>query len=116
MRQIADGPDYLDSTIAMISAAYPDEIDDADYVPLLAVLHEHMSFRIVALLMSLFEGHDYGLALNDAYGAPAEASEEAKDAIKDKLRPFGYEAWVLEDDDPPLDEETIRKHSIHPID
>ena len=58
MRQIEEGPDYHASTIAMVSAAYPGDIDDTEYLPLLAVLHDHMSFRSIASFMALFEGYE----------------------------------------------------------
>lgn len=91
-------PEHLQTTYAMVHCAFPAGIVPDDYLPLLAVLCEEMSFREGAATMALFLGGDYVLYLDDAYAARSAQgpSEYEVQRIKALLVPCGYQAWLDE--------------------
>ncbi|WP_347903499.1 DUF3349 domain-containing protein [Pseudomonas purpurea] len=53
----------------LLKGMYPTGIDEADYLPLLAVLYEHFSDRNLANLISNLTPKDSDVVLNDIYAA-----------------------------------------------
>src|SRR5260370_9568751 len=77
--QAAELPDYLQPTVAMVRAAFPNGISDEDYLPLLALLSEGMGQRALARLMAALTGKPQPVVYNDLLGAqsPFEADNPA---------------------------------------
>lgn len=91
-------PDYLLSTYRMVKCAFPDGIKDEEYLPLLAILLENMSIRVLAELMTYLVEKDYGDTLHDVYCAGADPiTQEILAGIRHKLHPCGYEVWQEEE-------------------
>jgi uncharacterized protein DUF3349 len=95
-------PYYLQDTYEMLKCAYPGGINEEDYIPVLAVLHPHMSNRTLARVLAALTDRDYIYALNETMGFqvgdplyPFEASDI--DRVKEKLMPCGFEEWVNKD-------------------
>ena len=84
----------------MLRAAFPNGVAEADYLPLLAVLYEGMSFRGVANVMAKFTGRPYASVYNDVLGAASDQgpTEDAKGSVRDILRKHGFDAWVAKED------------------
>jgi hypothetical protein len=89
-------PDELRSTYTMTRCAFPQSISQDDYLPLLAVLGEQMSFRQAAAVIALLQGKTYVQYLNDAYAALSHIGPDAAavQQVKQVLVPCGYQAWL----------------------
>lgn len=89
-------PTYLLPTYQMLQCAFPDGIRAEAYWPLLAVLHEHMSFRNIGVLLSFMTGKHYIEVYNDASGFcddDAESLADSMEEIRNVLLPCEYEQW-----------------------
>jgi hypothetical protein len=97
-------PAHLVSTYQLLQCAFPQGVEDQEYLPLLSVLYEHMSDRSLAQAIADFTGREYYLVLNDVYrlGVMAAFSAQVMDAIKQKLIHCDYEKWLLEESSPPV--------------
>jgi hypothetical protein len=94
-------PAHLVSTYQLLQCAFPQGIEAQEYFPLLSILHEEMSDRSLAQVMSEFTGKEYPAVLNDVYrvGAAETVSSaigEVRDHVKQKLIRCDYEKWLLE--------------------
>jgi Uma2 family endonuclease len=98
-------PDYLLDTYNMLRCAYPGSVPDEDYIALLAVLHEEMSFRTEADVLSALTGKDWGRVYNDISSYAAidtinTPTHEDLERVKAKLAPCGFAEWVANDEIP----------------
>lgn len=93
-------PPYYESTNQLLNCAFPDGVSEAEYWPLLAVLHQWMSFRPIAEILAGFTGKDYIYCLNDVmgFGMDPWPSDESIQQVIAKLRICGYEDWLREED------------------
>lgn len=71
----------------LLKDIYPKDIDEADYLPLLAVLYEHFSDRNLASLISHLTPKDADVILNDIYAAAStkRPSPSAIERVTKKL-------------------------------
>lgn len=93
---------YLVSTYKMLQCVFPDGIDEATYLPLLAVLYDEMSDRSLAQVISEYMGKDYYIVLNDVYriGATKAVPSETCNVVKQKLLSCGYDEWLIQQSQP----------------
>lgn len=92
-------PDYLQSTYQMLECVYPQgRIPQEEYLTVLALLHEGLSFRNLAEVVSIFTGQDLSATLNDVYKAQSMQilDQSAIDKVKRELSLCGYENWLRE--------------------
>ena len=92
-------PAYLEDTYNMLKCAYPDGLPESDYIPLLAILHEIMSFRNIPDVLAVLAGKDRWLVFNDAMGFSIDDpdyhfTQDDIDRVKARLLPCGFEQWV----------------------
>jgi hypothetical protein len=89
-------PDELRKTHEMLKCAFPNGISDNDYLPLIAVLYEHMSHRQLAHIIGILVNTDYALILTDVYSVVSTAipSESQVERIREQLIPCGYQEWI----------------------
>lgn len=109
-----DLPSSLETTYNMLKCAYPNGCPERDYIPLVALLAEHMNYRGVAEVLDLAGIREYHETLGYVYGINemiGPGLKEEMERIKEELLRCGYEQWVQEDElggaslDPrPLDE------------
>lgn len=95
-------PAYLVSTYQLLQCAFPQGIEEQEYLPLLSILYEEMSDRSLAQVICEFTGKEYPAVLNDVYRvgsaeSVSSAIEEVRDSVKQKLIRCDYEKWLLED-------------------
>lgn len=93
-------PHYLESTVALVSHAYPDGIPDEDYDAVLEVLLERLSFHNISALFAALLPPRVG-AYHDALrvsGQPELVSQDARERVATRLRLHGMEAWLAEPD------------------
>jgi hypothetical protein len=92
-------PAHLVSTYQLIQCAYPQGIEEQDYLPLLSVLSEHMSDRSLAQVIAEYMGKEYYVVLNDVYRIRSMApfSTEVIDVIQQKLMRCHYQQWLAEE-------------------
>ncbi|BAZ10099.1 hypothetical protein NIES4071_19130 [Calothrix sp. NIES-4071] len=92
-------PTHLVSTYQLIKCAFPQEIDDESYLPLLSLLYEHMSDRSLAQVIAEYTGKDYHIVLNEVYqvGAMETFSPDATKPFRIKLMGCGYERWLADE-------------------
>jgi hypothetical protein len=89
------------STAAMIRAAFPNGVPDEAYLPLLALLHECMSFRsIAAVIPHCTTNKSYIDVYHDVMGAVSHEGPDAKaiEPVKKLLQAHGYDAWLASED------------------
>ncbi|MGL6341294.1 MAG: DUF3349 domain-containing protein [Waterburya sp.] len=94
-------PFHLVSTYHLLECAFPDGIEEQEYLPLLSILYEQMSDRSLASAIANFTGKEYYAVLNDVYrvgSAQTMTSEVAEviSSIRQKLIHCDYEKWLLE--------------------
>lgn len=92
-------PDYLESTYKMITAAYPNGIDESRYLPLISLLYEYMSDRNLAEVISFCTGKDSDVVLNDVYRSQStdKVNDDEIESVRQELLSFGFEEWSEED-------------------
>ncbi|WP_414586678.1 DUF3349 domain-containing protein [Scytonema sp. PCC 10023] len=96
-------PAHLVSTYQLLQCAFPQGIEEQEYIPLLSILYEQMSDRGLAQVIAEFTDREYHAVLNDVYrvGAalpfplPSEI-EEVLNSVKQKLIRCDYEKWLIE--------------------
>jgi hypothetical protein len=88
------------STVEMLRAAFPNGVPEDAYLPLLALLHECMSFRSIATVVSHCTGKSYITVYHDVMGAISAEGPDAKALapVKKLLQRHGYDAWLAEED------------------
>lgn len=92
-------PVHLVSTYQLLQRAFPNGIDEQEYLPLLAILYKHMSDRSLAQVIAEYSGRDYYVVLNDVYqvGATQAQLSDAAEHIKQKLMACDYEKWLADE-------------------
>ncbi len=94
-------PAHLVSTYQLLQCAFPQGIEEQEYIPLLSILYEKMSDRALAQVIAEFVDKEYPVVLNDVYrvGA-AETSlsgvDEVLSSVEQKLIRCNYEKWLIE--------------------
>jgi hypothetical protein len=94
-------PDHLQSTYAMIRAAFPDptRLRGMHYHALLQILMEHMSHRNIVDVMRLIVDTHAFVSLNDVYATSQMTIPDAVcTEVMDALSLHGYDAWAAEDE------------------
>lgn len=95
-------PAHLVSTYQLLQCAFPQGIEEQEYLPVLSILYEEMSDRSLAQVIADFTGKDYLAVLNDVYRVGAaevfssSTVENVRDSVKQKLIRCNYEKWLLE--------------------
>lgn len=92
-------PAYLQDTYEMICAAYPHEVPEADYDPLLVLLGEGMSQRNLAHVLAQSTGKNYYRVYNDVLRIESpfvkpQHSPEDVERVKRLLVAHGYNEWL----------------------
>jgi hypothetical protein len=98
--EVQELPPELRESEALLRAAYPAGIPETDYLPVLALLYEGMSFRTLATVVSHFTGRPWEGVYNDVLGATSYEGpdEKAKAPVRRILQQHGYDAWLLSED------------------
>ena len=93
------GPE-LQSTIDLLSRAFPARLDDASYRGAVCVLGPHMSYRAIASVMAALTGKDEAITYHDALKADAGtlAAVAEIEAAHERLSAVGLDAWIAEDE------------------
>lgn len=92
-------PRRYESTVKLIEDTFPGGIPADDYLPLLRLLHEEMTFRAIASVMEFF-----GKSADEAYldASLAESTEGPAsgevERVRAKLVPHGWNGWKAETD------------------
>jgi hypothetical protein len=99
MENESEVPAYLQDTYKMLKCAFPDGVPESDYIALLAIVHEYMSFWTIADVFSALTGKDRSLVYNDASGFGIDDpfyhfTQADIDRVRAKLLPCGFEHWV----------------------
>ncbi|MBV8887988.1 MAG: DUF3349 domain-containing protein [Chroococcidiopsidaceae cyanobacterium CP_BM_RX_35] len=94
-------PAHLASTYQLLECAFPQGIEEQEYLPLLSILYAQMSDRSLAQVIAEFTGSEYHAVLNDVYrvGAAETFSSEVQEvlnSVKQRLMPCDYEKWLIE--------------------
>ncbi len=94
-------PAHLVSTYQLLECAFPQGIEEQEYLPLLSILYEQMSDRSLAQVIAEFTGREYHTVLNDVYRVGAAQTflsevEEVLNGVKQRLMPCDYEKWLIE--------------------
>jgi hypothetical protein len=93
-------PTHLVSTYQLLQCAFPQGIDEQEYLLLLSVLYEEMSERSLAQVIAEFTKKNYHTVLNDVYRVGTteifSPTEKILQSIKQKLIHCGYEKWLAE--------------------
>jgi hypothetical protein len=96
-------PQYLRSTVDLITIAFPSGLAQDEYLALLGILGAETSFRALADAVSLATGRDYIDVLHDAYGSQSEVRHlyepppEVFARVRQRLNEAGYERWRQEE-------------------
>ena len=92
-------PAHLQSTASLINRAFPDGVQEPDYMPLLVVLYPHMSDENLATIVSLLTGRDRGIVLNDVYaaGSGINLESDVMAAVQGRLKAAGFDQWSQND-------------------
>lgn len=90
---------HLASTHQLLQCAFPQGIDERQYLPLLSILYEHLSDRSLAQVVAEYTGKNYYVVLNDVYrvGTIQTFSSEVIDSVKQILMNCNYEKWLSEE-------------------
>jgi hypothetical protein len=96
-------PAHLVSTYQLLQCAFPQGIEEQEYIPLLSILYEQMSDRALAQVIAEFTAREYHAVLNDVYRVGAALPfplppeiEEVLNSVKQKLIRCNYEKWLIE--------------------
>jgi hypothetical protein len=90
----------LRGTEAMIRAAFPNGVPEHAYLPLLVLLHECMSFRSIATVVSHCTDKSYITVYHDVMGAVSHEGPDATalEPVKKLLQRHGYDEWLASED------------------
>jgi hypothetical protein len=85
----------------MLVCAFPDDVSEEDYWILLALLRtSDMSFRAISSVVSQVSDKNYYVIYNDISGIAedsiAKKHQQEFEAMKEKLKPCGYDVWFEE--------------------
>lgn len=87
----------LHDTFRMLKCAFPNGVEQEDFLPLLFILNESMSFRQEARVVGELIGKSYMDLLNNIYFVASKSyTPESADIerVKQKLLPCGYREWL----------------------
>jgi hypothetical protein len=86
--------DELLSPLAVLRVAYPTGLQEADYLPLLAVLHDGYSARQLAALVAEFAGRERVVVDNDHARVVSGLTPDPERVadVRSRLVDAGYEA------------------------
>lgn len=93
-------PEHMLSTVTLLRRGYPDGIPKEEQPVLMAVMGETgMSDRSIAAGIGFYHNLPYKEFLYQAATCTLDAAvtEEAKERVREKLRPFGFDEWAEED-------------------
>ncbi|NJM71412.1 MAG: DUF3349 domain-containing protein [Scytonema sp. RU_4_4] len=95
-------PAHLVSTYHLLQCAFPQGIEEQEYIPLLSILYEQMSDRGLAQVIAEFTAREYHAVLNDVYRVGAAGNfplpselEEVLNSVKQKLIRCDYQKWLI---------------------
>ena len=93
----------LHETFRMVRTAFPDEIPEEAYRPLLALLAAGMSQRAAARVVAYCTGREYPLVYHDVLGAVSPYDPDPLDpaqveAVRQRLREHGYDDWLAKEE------------------
>ena len=93
-----DLQEHLVSTFNLVSSGFPNGISEGEYYPLVAVLYDEMSNRVLADFLSSVFAIEYEVAMNDVLVAASKfgSNVEAKNKIINRFDPALYEMWRSE--------------------
>ncbi|MGG6267657.1 hypothetical protein ACQ4M3_11635 [Leptolyngbya sp. AN03gr2] len=91
-------PTHLVSTYQLLQCAFPQGIEEQEYLPLLSILYKQMSDRGLAQVIAELTGREYPIVLNDVYRVGMAEGSFAVEEVKQKLIRCGYENWLLENE------------------
>ena len=87
-------PEYLKSTQAMISQAFPDGMDEESYWALIYLLYDHICDENLVLVLSTFVEKPWGVIANDIYKVNRfKIDEKILQKVKAGLDAHGFEEW-----------------------
>jgi hypothetical protein len=97
MNQSDSIPDYLQDIHFLLKCAFPNGISDEEYWPVLSLLHQVMSFRTIAKVLSVLSNKHRTEVFNDAsgYGLDPPPPLEDVERVRQKLNACGYEDWLI---------------------
>jgi hypothetical protein len=88
---------YL-STYDLLTCLYPNHIPDNEYWSVLGVLHEHISFRSIAIVLEKLTPKSYYDIYHDASGFDVEVlsllEKHDLEMVRSRLQNCGYNRWV----------------------
>lgn len=93
-------PEYFQTTLDMISRAYPKGVPAGDRPSLIVALYEDMSIRSIAHFLTFVDRSDYHANYNDIAGALSKDNAPAPHDIARVTRCLklaGYDAWREEE-------------------
>lgn len=93
-------PDYSESTWKMLSEAFPDGATDEEYLAVIEVLLQRLSFHnISTVLRALLPGRDgHYNDVSAVAGGAALISAAARAAVAQRLAKHGLREWLTETD------------------
>lgn len=96
-------PAHLVSTYQLLQCAFPQGIEEQEYIPLLSILYEQMSDRGLAQVIAEFTAREYHAVLNDIYRVGGVGTlplsseiEQVLNSVKQKLIRCDYQKWLIE--------------------
>jgi|SRR5688572_12753908 hypothetical protein len=92
-------PAHLVRTVGLMRNAYPSGIPaDEKYVVMSVMGDTGMSDRSIAAAFGYYYGQPYEAFLHDAAtcNTMPEVTESAKEVVRNRLRPFGFDTWAEE--------------------
>lgn len=85
-------PDHLLPTYQLLERSFTGQVAEQDYLPLLYVLGEKLSFVDCARVVAAFTSRDFPTVLHDIYRCHFTTIE---DSARIKGRLLGYELWLV---------------------
>lgn len=100
-RSSTEIPAHLRSTVDLLVHAFEGDVSEQDYLPLLALLGEHMSEESLGLAVELRFGRDRYEVWNDLAKARSShaPTAEAMAAVRARLERVGFAEWIAEDEE-----------------
>jgi hypothetical protein len=100
MEEANQVPDYLQDIYEILKCAFPDGISEEEYWPVLALLHQVMSHRTLARVLSIIADKMYIEVYNDAsgFGLDPLPHPDEIEKVRQKLNPCGFEEWFQHND------------------
>jgi hypothetical protein len=89
-------PPHLESTLALLQRAFPHGAEEADYLPLIEHLYNHLSDENLELVLSQFFEKSPGVIANDILrvGSRSYSTSLRHDAVGARLAAAGFAEWA----------------------